>query len=159
MQVTNIHSRIVNQPIKELMPLFESLGSSDDNIWPHEKWPAMKLDKGLQPNSKGGHGPIRYTVEEYRAGEFVRFKFSRPHGFNGSHWLEIADTSPAQTTITHTIKMCTSGFGTVAWILGIRWLHDALIEDAFDKIENRFSEKKKRTEWNIWVKLLRQALK
>ncbi|WP_232730403.1 hypothetical protein [Lacinutrix sp. Bg11-31] len=45
------------------------------------------------------------------------------------------------------------------WIAVVRWLHDALIEDAFDKIENSHSEEKKVTKHSIWVHLLRNAYK
>ena len=55
--------------------------------------------------------------------------------------------------------MKTNGLGTIAWLLGIRWLHDALIEDAFDKIENQLCGTQKRTEWNWWVRTLRRVLK
>jgi hypothetical protein len=43
--------------------------------------------------------------------------------------------------------------------LAIRWLHDAYIEDAFDKVENHFSEDKKSSEWTWWVKTLRKVMK
>lgn len=61
--------------------------------------------------------------------------------------------------LTHTIDMNTTGIGTLTWTIGIRWLHDALMEDLLDKIENQFSNKSKRTEWNNWVKFLRKVLK
>jgi len=41
----------------------------------------------------------------------------------------------------------------------IRWLHDALIEEAFDKVENYFTGNKKITPYNPWVKFLREAYK
>ncbi len=43
----------------------------------------------------------------------------------------------------------------LTWPLVIRWLHDALIEDAFDKTENHFLSQKKVTSWSAWVKFLR----
>ena len=41
-----------------------------------------------------------------------------------------------KTEIKHTIDMNTYGKGTLMWTLVIRPLHNALIQDAFDKIEN-----------------------
>jgi anaerobic C4-dicarboxylate transporter len=64
-----------------------------------------------------------------------------------------------QTDIKHSILMQTKGTDTFLWLFVIRWLHDALIEDAFDKVENQFSEKKKKTPWNQWVKFLRSIFK
>ena len=64
-----------------------------------------------------------------------------------------------QTEIKHTIDMQTNLVGTLQWKTFIRVLHDALIEDAFDKVENYFSSEKKKTEWSGWVKFLRMLLK
>ena len=48
---------------------------------------------------------------------------------------------------------------TFLWVFVIHWLHDALIEDAFDKVENYFIYDKKETKHNIWVKFLRNVYK
>jgi hypothetical protein len=37
-------------------------------------------------------------------------------------------------------------------------LHNALIEDAFDKVENQFDIVKQPATWNIWVRVLRKLL-
>lgn len=55
--------------------------------------------------------------------------------------------------------MNTSFKATLLWVFVIRWLHDALIEDAFDKVENYFTTNKKVTNYNFWVKRLREAYK
>jgi hypothetical protein len=54
--------------------------------------------------------------------------------------------------------MTTSGSATLKWALAIRWLHDAYIEDAFDKVENYFTKDKKISKWSWWVKTLRKIL-
>ena len=54
--------------------------------------------------------------------------------------------------------MNTKGRATLIWILGIRSLHNALIEDGFDKIENNFLGNQKSTEWSFWVKFLRKQI-
>ena len=54
--------------------------------------------------------------------------------------------------------MNTKAIATLTWAFAIRWLHDALIEDAFDKVENFFTGKNNKTEWNIWVRFLREIL-
>lgn len=48
---------------------------------------------------------------------------------------------------------------TITWVFVIRWLHDALIEEAFDNVENYFSTKKKTSKYSVWVDLLRQVYK
>jgi hypothetical protein len=136
-------------------------------IWPYEKWPPMRFKEGLQAGSKGGHGPIRYTINKYNPGEIIEFRFTRPKGFHGIHRFEIIASRMAEakgsenerTEIVHTIDMQTSGIGGLNWILFIRPLHNALLEDALDKVENHFSEVKKKTSWNPWVKFLRWIMK
>jgi hypothetical protein len=123
-----------------------------------DKWPRMKLDKGLQMGSKGGHGPIRYTVTQYQDGRSITFQFDMA-GFNGFHRFDLTESGPGQTTLSHTIDMRTTGAAVFTWALAIRWLHDAFIEDAFDKVENHFTQGRKRTEWSGWVKVLRWVMK
>ncbi|MFV9550743.1 hypothetical protein [Algibacter sp. PT7-4] len=54
--------------------------------------------------------------------------------------------------------MKTGPIATIKWILAIKWLHDALIENAFDTIENNYLKNKKHTKWSFWVKLWRFIL-
>ena len=159
MKVLNIHKRVIHQPKIEIAELLDSLASENDKMLATDKWPRMKLDKGLQVGSKGGHRPIRYSVQAYQQGEWVEFKFSKPKGFNGIHKFEITALDAQRTEIKHTIDMNTSIKATIIWSLAVRWLHDAYIEDAFDKVENQFSTVKNPYQWNIWVRFLRGALK
>ena len=115
-------------------------------IWPKEKWPPMRFKDGLKVGAKGGHGPIKYIIEKYNPGEIIEFKFIKPSGFYGIHRFELkteksmenSDVKQEKTEITHIIDMKTTGFGTILWIFFIRPLHNALLEDAFDKVENHF---------------------
>ena len=59
----------------------------------------------------------------------------------------------------HTLEMDAVGKGLLTWIIAIRSLHNALLEDALDKVENQFLTKKRKTEWSIWVKIMRMILK
>ena len=159
MNVINIHERVIHQPKEKVSALVATLAGHNDQVWPKEKWPAMKFDQGLKEGSKGGHGPIRYFIDKYDPGTVLKFTFTGPKGFSGGHRFEISELGKDQTLLKHTIDMNTSGTATVTWALGIRWLHDALTEDALDKVENHFSEEKKMTEWNVWVKILRGILR
>lgn len=159
MKVTNIHSRIINHPIEKVAELLSTLATPEDKVWPFEKWPKMKFKEGMKIGAKGGHGPIRYTIEDIQKGESVLFRFSKPSGFDGTHGFTLEEIDTNKSKITHTIEMNTHGIGTLTWSLGVRQLHDALAEDAMDKIENYFSKEKKTTEWSLWVKTLRAILK
>ena len=158
MKVLNTHQRILNQPKNKVVAFLETLSTENDKIWPKEKWPPMKFNDGIKVGAKGGHGPIRYSVETYNPNELIQFRFSKPHGFNGFHKFEIHELSKNKTEVKHTIDMNTVGKGTLIWILGVRSLHNALIEDGFDKLENNFLEHKKSTKWNFWVKFLRKQI-
>lgn len=158
MKVCNVHIRHIYRPLSDLIPLFHTLATPDDRMLATDKWPAMKLDNGLQVGSKGGHGPIRYHVIEYDPMGKVNFQFDMK-GFDGGHWFLLVNPNENHTVLVHTILMNTSGWATLKWALAIRWLHDAYIEDAFDKVENQFSAHPKHTQWNLWVRILRWLMK
>lgn len=159
MKVLNVHQRIIHASKVEVAGLMNTLATQNDMIWPREKWPAMKFKDGLKVGNDGGHGPIRYSILRYTPGEFIEFKFSESSGLNGKHWLQISEIDTDKTQIKHVIEMNPKWKAILPWTLGIRWLHDALIEDAFDKVHNHFSEESVSSEWNLWVKLLRKVLK
>lgn len=159
MKVLNIHTRVIDQPVAEISKLFKTLASKNDQMWPVHRWPALKLDNGLKIGSSGGHGPIRYSVQKYTPGKFIKFKLSKPKGFNGIHEFEIKELAIDKTELKHSIRMTINGQALLSWPLAIRWLHDALIEDAFDTVENHFLAIKKKSDLSLWVKFLREILK
>jgi hypothetical protein len=155
MRVNNTHTRVVAKDVTFVSPLLATLATKEDKIWPTELWPAMRFRDGIKPGTQGGHGPIKYTVTKLEPNRFIEFTFTRPLGFEGVHWIEITPSGDDISKIKHCIKIHTTGLATLKWIFLIRPLHDALIEDAFDKIENQFSTEKKNTPWSLYVKSLR----
>ncbi len=155
MKVLNIHTRTINASKKDVARLLGTLSTDNDMIWPKESWPKMKFKGGIKVGAKGGHGPIRYSVEKYDPNEIIQFRFFRPLGFNGIHKFDIKELSVGKTEVSHVIDMDTDLGGTIKWICAVKYLHNALIEDGFDKMENHFTDNKKSTEWNFWVKFLR----
>ena len=158
MKVINFHKRELNQPKSEVAELFKTLATDNDLMLATDKWSPMKLDRGLQVGSKGGHGPIKYFVTEYQPEESITFQFDLT-GFNGFHKFELKQLGADKTELSHIIDMTTTGSATMKWVFAIRWLHDAYIEDAFDKVENYFTIEKKKTKWIMWVKILRKIMK
>lgn len=158
LKIKNIHKRIINQPLEKVAAALATISTENDIVWPTENWPAMKFKNGIQVGAKGGHGPIRYSVEKYNPSEIIQFRFSKPVGFNGIHKFDLVEIAPQKTQINHTIDITTSLGATFSWFFAIRSLHNALIEDGFDKLENNFSNQKKKTEWNFWVKFLRKII-
>lgn len=159
MKVINIHQRQINQPKSVIAALLPTLATENDRMLATDKWPAMKLDRGLQVGSTGGHGPMGYSITAYKPNDFLEFRFTRPKGIDGCHRFEIIDIGNNKTEIKHTIDVRVSGSAVWKWALAIRWLHDAYIEDAFDKIENQFAAEKKTPSWSVWVKMLRRLSK
>jgi len=159
MKILNIHKREFNQSKEKLGKLLHSLSNKDDEIWPYENWPSMKFKDGLKKGSKGGHGQIRYTIEKYIQNEFIQFKFTSPKGFNGVHNFKINELENEKTELKHTIEMSIVGTDILNWIFIIKPLHNALLRDALDKVENQFKSNNSKTEWSFWVKTLRKLLK
>ena|SRR5271168_5519338 len=154
--VSNIHSRTLPISADKAGALIDSLASKSDKLWPRKTWPPMKFDRPLSVGATGGHGPIRYFVSSYEPGQLVRFTFTAPKGFNGTHEFKLTSDSPTSCTLTHLLEMNTTGLACVRWPLFIRPLHDALIEDALDLAE-QFADVEKPTKsvWSPWVQCLR----
>lgn len=159
LKVVNIHTRIIHQSLEDVVNLINTLATENDQVWPVDKWPRIKFKDGLFVGSRGGHGPIRYSVQRYVPERVIEFKFLKPRGFHGIHKFEIEAVDENRTRLKHTIDMATSGMGTISWAIAIRWLHDALIEDLLDRVENWFNEQPKVSKWNLWVSVLRRILK
>jgi len=159
MKVVNIHKQTFSQSKEKLGVLLDTLSSKEDEIWPFENWPSMRFKNGLKEGSKGGHGPIRYSIEVYIPCEFIQFKFYKPKGFNGVHRFEINELEEGKTELKHVIEMNVVGFGILNWFLVIKPLHNALLCDALDKVKNHFKPNKQKKEWTLWVKVLRKLLK
>lgn len=137
--VVNTHTRQFEVPLEQVCALVATLSSKEDQLWPSERWPRMRLDQGLNVGSSGGHGPVGYFVEHLEA-EPVReviFRFTKPRGFDGTHAFTVTQDGRL-TTLRHDLRMRTRGWARLTWSLFFRPLHDALIEEAFDKATGQF---------------------
>lgn len=153
--VVNIHERVIPASVDAVGRMIDTLGSTDDAIWPMERWPALKLDRPLQVGAAAGHGPIRYRVDAYVPGRRVRFRFLLPEGFVGTHEFDVEDAGGGVSKLRHVIEMRTVGIAFLNWSLIIRPLHDALLEDALDKVEGAFRDVEPPRVWSRRVVFLR----
>ncbi len=158
MQVRNIHSRELAASAQRVGALLDGLASANDRLWPRDRWPRMAFDRPLGVGAVGGHGPVRYTVEAYEPGRSVRFRFTGPSGFNGTHRLDVESLSAERSRLVHTIQMTTTGRVRVTWPLVFGPLHDALLEDALDRAERSLGLVGTKSRWSPWVRLLRRLL-
>jgi len=156
--VLNVHERRLPIAPETAGHLLDSVSSADDRLWPGELWPPMVLDRGLAPGSSGGHAMVRYAVSEHVPGRRVEFEFrpmARLATFRGRHYFEVLPRG-GQTLLRHTIDVDT-GFATwLQWKLVVEHLHDALLEDAFDKAERSAGvPAPHRSRWPLRVRFLR----
>ena len=151
MRIVNVHER---RSSGDPGALIDGLASPADRLWPHDRWPRMRFDRGLVAGARGGHGPIRYEVAEHLPGRLARFRFTAPRGLEGEHRFE-RDGS----MLRHVLEGRATGKMLVAWPLVFRPLHDALIEDALDRAEAAVGgQPVAQRRWSPWVRLLRRAL-
>jgi hypothetical protein len=158
MRVLNVHEREFPLPLATVGALIDSLASRDDRLWPLGKWPPMRFDRPLAVGAVGGHGPVRYSVEQFHPGRSIRFRFSAPRGFNGTHRFE-AEQRQGATVLRHVIEMQATGPALLSWPLAIRSLHNAAIEDCFDRATLSLGIPLEHpARWSIYVRLLRAAM-
>jgi hypothetical protein len=130
MRIHNMHERAL-PPGDAYGSLIDGLAGDDDRLWPHDRWPAMRFEGGLQEGNHGGHGPIRYRVLEHRPGQLARFGFTGPPGLIGEHRWEL-DATRDPVVLRHVLIGHTQGRMRWQWPLLFEPLHDALVEDALD---------------------------
>lgn len=156
MTVENVHERTLNCAASKAGRLIDTLSSSADQLWPHETWPPMRFDRPLEVGARGGHGPIRYHVSQYRPGRSVRFTFDGPGGFDGFHQFDVIGTSPSTCVLRHTLAMTVHGPARLTWPIAFRPLHDALIEAALHKACAQLQQHPAAPPaWSIYVRTLR----
>ena len=115
--------------------LLDQLGQPDDALWPCTRWPAIRLSRPVTAGQRSGHGAVRYSVDEYRPGEALWFRFDPASGLDGRHGFTV-DTQPDGTVaLTHTLDAKAVGSGRLMWPMVVRGMHDQLIEELLDNAE------------------------
>ena len=155
MQVHNVHERFVPASPQDVGALLDTLGGADDAVWPRDHWWPMELDRPLSEGAVGGHSDIRYDVESYEPGRRVVFRFDPACGLEGTHTFDV-QPRPGGVLLRHDLTARALGGTRLLWPLLIRWIHDAVVEDAFDRVHERFAPGRPRTPWSPYVRLLRR---
>lgn len=155
MNVLNVHERRLSAPKSEIGALIDSLSSRQDWLWPKHTWPRMEFDRPLQVGATGGHGPIRYFVEDYVPASSIRFRFTGPKGFIGHHRYEVLEIEPDLCLLRHTLEMKAEGLALLTWPLVFHALHDALIEDSLALAQTALGLSPSVSRWSPWVRFLR----
>ena len=155
MRVLNVHERDLAAGPDQVGAVLATLASPDDVLWPTADWPAMRFDRPLAVGAVGGHGPIRYTVDAIEPGRAIRFRFTAPAGFDGTHAFDVRRASDGTSVLRHTIDMRVTGRAVLSWNLVFRPLHDALMEDCLTRAEAAVGQTPRPVPWSLWVQLLR----
>lgn len=155
MEVLNIHERDLGANLVQVGALIDSLASREDRLWPKYLWPRMEFDRPLGVDAKGGHGPIRYFVEEYTPSRSIKFRFIGPKGFKGFHCYEIVRGLKKSVVLRHTLKMNAYGWAILSWPMVYRPLHDALLEDSLATAQESLGLPPTMQPWSLRVKILR----
>lgn len=155
MAVLNVHTRQLPAPVAEVGALIDSLSGSADRLWPGKQWPPMLFDRPLEVGAVGGHGPVRYTVEGYQPGRLVRFRFTGPRGFDGFHEFTAHSMGANASELRHVLVVKPRGPARLGWPLAYRWMHDACVEDSFDRAELELTGTvRQRARWSWYVRVL-----
>ena len=158
MEVLNVHERELEADPIQIGALIDSLASKEDRLWPKHVWLRMEFDCPLGVGAKGGHGPIRYFIEEYTPRKSIKFRFTGPKGFNGFYGYEVVGSSGSAIVLRHTLEMTTHGLAVLSWPVVFRPLHDALIEDSLATAQVSLGRTPKIQAWSLWVKILRWVI-
>lgn len=135
--IHNVHTRVLACPQERAGELIDQIPGRSSPIWPVDHWPAMLLDGPLGVGADGGHGPIRYRCTAYEAGRKVEFTFApgmmRP---GATHTFTVQDgPRPGTSVVRHEVLGRPTRLGALVWAAAIRPLHDAVIEDLFDRAQ------------------------
>ena len=160
MKIRNVHERRLPAPAAVVGELIDTLSGVEEGLWPRGRWPRLELDRPLGVGARGGHWFVRYHVVEYEPGTRVVFEFDPASRLEGRHRFEVEPLDANHAVIRHVLEGVARGAVSWAWLVVIRPLHDALVEDALDRAEYAVTGSLARpARWSLWVRLLRAALR
>jgi hypothetical protein len=161
MKIDNRHERRFQAKADALGGILDTLSGPDDRLWPWMNWPPMLFDTNLKAGAKGGHGVVRYAVEEYAPGQRVIFRFDGTGltaDLDGRHYFEVISRNK-HVVLRHVIDADCGFKAWLKWKIVIEPLHDALLEDALDLAERALNGcVAKPAHWSPRVKILRNIL-
>jgi hypothetical protein len=159
MKIRNVHERRLDAGAEKVGALLDTLSSTEDRLWPGDRWPPQRFDAPLGVGARGGHGPVRYAVSAYVPGRIAEFRFDGTGltaDWDGRHLFEVIPRK-SRVILRHTIDAAADPKTWLAWFFMIRPMHNALIEDALDRAESELDiGPRKPARWGVWIRLLRK---
>jgi hypothetical protein len=161
MKIESLHERSFKTKADAVGNLLDTLSGPQDRLWPRETWPPMLFDRKLTPGARGGHGVVRYRVEEYAPGRRAIFHFDGTGltaDLDGRHYFEVIPRN-GHVILRHVIDAEGDFKAWLKWKAVIEPLHDALLEDSLDRAELALNGSVARpARWSPRVKILRNIL-
>ena len=155
----SIHERILNCPISKAADLIDSFSQRNASLWPSSLWPRGEFNQPLSVGAEGSHGGTRYQVSSYSPGRSIEFEFIHPKSYKGFHRFDLLELGPESTLIRHVVNIKARWIDRIMWRVFISWVHDALIEDAFDEAERTaVGSLTKPKKWPVRVYIYRHLL-
>lgn len=135
MRIRNTHARSIGASADLAGSLLDTYGSVDDRFWRTGLAEPVTFVDGLRVGSLGGHGNLRYRISGYEPGLFVEAEFEPGGGLRGRHRFVVIADGSERCTVQHTLDATAHGVALLVWPLGLRAIHDAVIEAVFDNVE------------------------
>src|SRR5713226_3693983 len=163
MKILCVHEREMHGSIEQVGEIVKTHGSSIDRMYPHELWPKTQMEGSDGPPEVGriaNRGALRFIMTSFEIGIKVHYswKFIEPAGFDGYHQTDVEDRGNGKLLFKTFVEMETRGLkATLLWLFVMRPLHNAIVEDCFDKIERQLGLSPKGHKWSLWVKTLRRV--
>lgn len=158
MKVYNVHERRLKASPDVVGALIDNLSGPNEKLWPKGPWPAMEMDSGLRPGARGGHGPVRYRVVEYVPQRRAAFEFENTGltaGLDGWHFFEVAPRRKG-AVLRHVIDADCGFKDWLRWLVMVRPMHNALLEDALDLAQEEVEgHVAKPAKWGVSVRCIR----
>jgi hypothetical protein len=119
----------------------------------------MVLDGPVAVGAAGGHGPIRYRVTAHDPGRRVEFTADPGIGMTGTHTFSVEPDGGSGSIVRHVLDGRLSGSMVLGWPVVVRWVHDAVLEDLFDRAETAVGTGPARpARWTPWVRVLHAVM-
>ncbi len=137
MHIHNVHAREIAAPAETVGGLLEGMARGGGRLWPTDRWPTVPMDfhRGLEVGSRGGHGTIRYVVEEHQPGRCVVFRFTPEMALDGIHRFDVEPLGPGRTRLTHTLAAAVRPRLRLAAPVLVAY-HDAILEDLLARADH-----------------------
>lgn len=132
----NVHERwYPGHGAGELGDLIDAVGGPHDRLWPRTgSFPPMRLNGPQVDLPAGGHGPMTYRTVAYEPGRRIVWRFDERVGLAGIHAIDLLD-GVGMVGLRHTIAARAVGRMRLVWPVGLRWLHDACVEELLDQAD------------------------